>query len=281
MDTASKNKEKAVSRSTAAPSPLGQLETLIDMLKQSGRGIVPIRKTFVQQGERGNRVPGPLATFVSTHDQRALDAYLFVHALASAEPWNCDYPAGMWVRALGLADAAEPASARSAVSKVMKRLEDRQLISRNRAGRKASITLLKEDGSGDPYEHPHKAGDGDNWLQLPHAYWLEEFHQSLSLPAKAMLLVALSLPDGFPLPADRVPKWYGISADSAERGLRELRKAGVLDVDEQWVKNAKSETGWTQERHYTLDEPFSSTARKKAAATDRRGRRGRATGGEP
>ncbi len=281
MVTAVERKGRAATHDTAAPPPLSQQETLIDMLKQSGRGIVPIRKTFVQQGERGNRVPGPLASFISTHDQRALDAYLFVHALASAEPWNCDYPAGMWVRALGLADAAEPASARSAVSKVMKRLEDRQLITRSRTGRMASITLLKEDGSGDSYQHPHHAGDGENWLQLPHAYWLEEFHQSLSLPAKAMLLVALSLPDGFPLPADRVPKWYGISADSAERGLRELRKAGVLDVDEQWVKNAKSETGWTQERHYTLDEPFSSAARKKAAATDRRGHRARTTVGEP
>ena len=192
MATVAKQKGRAATGSTAAPPPLGQQATLIDMLKQSGRGIVPIRKTFVQQGERGNRVPGPLATFVGTHDQRALDAYLFVHALASAEPWNCDYPAGMWVRAFGLTDTAEPASARSAVSKVMKRLEDRQLISRSRAGRKASITLLKEDGSGDPYEHPHKAGDGENWLQLPHAYWLDEFHRSLSLPGKAMLLVALS-----------------------------------------------------------------------------------------
>ncbi len=162
------------------------------MLAQSGRGIVPIRKTFVQQGERGKRTPGPLAGFVSSHDGRGFDAYVFVHALASADPWNCDYPAGMWVRSLGLEDAAEPASARSAVSKVMKRLEDRQLIARSRVGRRASITLLKEDGSGDAYEHPHTAGDGENWLQLPHAYWLQQFHLSLSLPGKAMLLVALT-----------------------------------------------------------------------------------------
>lgn len=274
MPTAGKRDSRAATRGAAAPAPLSHRETLIDLLDQSGRGIVPIRKSFVQQGERGKRVPGPLATFVSAHDERALDAYLFVHALASAEPWNCDYPAGMWVRALDLTESAKPASARSAVSKVMKRLEDRHLVSRQRVGRTASITLLKEDGSGEPYEHPYNAGRGENWLQLPHAYWLEEFHQSLSLPAKAMLLIALSLPDDFPLPADRVPKWYGISADTAERGLRELRRSRVLNFDEQWVKNAKSDTGWTQERRYTLDEPFSTAARKKAATGDRTTRTG-------
>ncbi len=279
MVTAQKRNGRSATQSTAPP-PLSQQETLADMLTQSGRGIVPIRKTFVQQGERGNRGPGPLSTFVGTHDQRGLDAYLFVHALASAAPWNCDYPAGMWVRALGLGNAAEPASARSAVSKVMKRLEDRRLVTRGRVGRTASITLLKEDGSGDSYVHPHNAGTGETWLQLPHAYWTDEFHKTLTLPAKAMLLVALSEPDGFPLPAERVPRWYGISADSAERGLRELRRAGVLEVDEQWVKNAKSETGWTQVRHYTLGGPFSSDARK-TAATERRGRRARTMDGKP
>lgn len=227
---------------------------------------MPIRKTFLQIGRGKKTKPGPMAGFVSSHDQRGLDAYLFVHALASSSPWNCDYPAGMWVRALGLADNAEPASARSAVSKVMKRLEDRQLIERKRVGRTSSIILLKEDGCGDAYEHPHVAQQNETWLQLPHAYWSDKYHQSLSLPGKALLLVALSLRDGFVLPYDRAPEWYGISADSAERGLRELTKAGVLEYEQRWVKNHRSDTGWIEQRHYTLIGPFSGAARKDAAA---------------
>jgi hypothetical protein len=36
-----------------------------------------------------------------------------------------------------------------------------------------------------------------------------------------MLLIALSLPDGFRQPYDRAPDWYGVSFDSAEEGLKE------------------------------------------------------------
>jgi hypothetical protein len=256
---------RAVTRAPLPPAPLTQRETIEDLLTQSGRGIVPIRKGFVQQGRGKDTRPGPLASFVTAHDTRALDAYLFVHALASAEPWNCDYPAGTWVRALDLGSSATPASARGAVSKVMKRLEDRNLVKRGRSGRRASVTLLREDGSGEPYEHPHRAGD-DRWLQLPYAYWLKGHFLSLSLPAKAMLLVALSLQNGFYLPSERADDWYGISPDSADRGLRELRKAALLDTDRQWVKNQRSDTGWTEHWTYTLTGPFSSSARRAAAA---------------
>ncbi len=264
MSTATIRRARAATRS-AAPPALTQRETVEDLLAQSARGIVQIRKSFVQQGRGKDTRPGPLASFVTAHDARALDAYLFVHALASAEPWNCDYPAGTWVRVLGLGNNATPASARGAVSKVMKRLEARNLVKRARSGRRASVTLLREDGSGEPYEHPYRAG-GDWWLQLPYAYWLEGHFLALSLPAKAMLLVALSLPDGFYLPSERTDAWYGISPDSADRGLRELRRAALLDADRKWVKNQRSDTGWTEHWTYTLIGPFSSSARRDAAA---------------
>lgn len=265
MTTTAAKGPAPVSRS--APAPATRHETVVDLLAQSKRGIVPIAKTFVQQGRAKTTAPGPLHLFVGGHDERGLDAYLFVHALASAYPWNCDYPSGTWVRALGLADGAEPASAKSAVSKVMRRLENRHLIQRTRVGRISSITLLKEDGSGDPYEHPHSRGE--YWLQLPYAYWTEHHYESLTLPAKAMLLVALSLPDRFPLPYERCPQWYGISADTAERGLKELLAQDLLDFDQEWVKNHRSDTGWVEQRRYTLEGVYSQAARKKAAGTER------------
>lgn len=256
----------------ATPPPLTQQETIEELLAQSGRGIVPIRKTFVQQGRGANTSPGPLASFVAAHDDRGLDAYLLLHALASAEPWNCSYPAGTWVRALDLASDASPSSARGAVSKVMKRLEDRQLVRRSRSGRRASVTLLREDGSGETYDHPHKSGDA-RWLQLPYAYWLQQHFLKLSLPAKALLLVALSLPDGFYLPSERAPEWYGISPDSTEKGLRELRNAGLLDHERQWIKDQRSDTGWRERWTYTLIGSYSPAARR-AAATGKRKPRG-------
>ncbi|WP_344812880.1 hypothetical protein [Microlunatus aurantiacus] len=239
-------------------------------MTQSKRESLPIRKTFLQSGRGKTTIPGPLATFVSAHDQRGLDAYLIVHALASAKPWNCDYPSGTYVRALDLGSDAEPASARSAVSKVMGRLEDRGLVKRSRSGRISSITLLREDGSGQPYDHPHD--QGETWLQLPYSYWTKGWYKKLSLPAKALLLVALSRPDGFVLPAERGPAWYGISPDSTERGLRELANHGILDYGQGWTKNQRSETGWIEQRQYRLLGDFSAGARKALSAKSKRSR---------
>lgn len=87
--------------------------------------------------------------------------------------------------------------------------------------------------------------------------------QGAGLPAKVMLLIALSRPDGFPLPYDRAPAWYGVSSDSAEEGLRELRATGLLAVERNWVKAPRSETGWTGELMYTLQGSFSTVERKK------------------
>ncbi|MGH3898935.1 MAG: hypothetical protein ACRDTA_11940 [Pseudonocardiaceae bacterium] len=110
----------------------------------------------------------------------------------------------------------------------MKRLVDRNLIERSRTGRRADLALLREDGSGAKYERPLGETKFERWLQLPHAYWIEGHYTDLSLPAKVILLIALSLDDGFALPQDRAPQWYGISADSADGGLRELVNPSAL-----------------------------------------------------
>jgi hypothetical protein len=73
---------------------------------------------------------------------------------------------------------------------------------------------------------------------MPHAYWLEGHYISLSLRAKVMLLIALSLQDGFPLPYKRARDWYGVSEDSAEEGLRELGNKQLLSFDSLWRKTA-------------------------------------------
>lgn len=116
-----------------------------------------------------------------------------------------------------------------------------------------------------PYEARSADRPEDWWLQLPHAYWLEGHYKTLSLPAKVMLIIALSRPDGFPMPPRQTPRWYGVSSDSTEEGLRELRAAGLLDVEKTWVKAPKSPTGWTERPLYTLHGSFSSAERRKAS----------------
>jgi hypothetical protein len=81
-----------------------------------------------------------------------------------------------------------------------------------------------------------------------------------------VLLIALSLEDGFYLPATQTKKWYGVSQDSAERGLRQLHDTGLLAYSVRYVKNQRSRTGWSEQRHYTLLGAFSIAARQSATA---------------
>lgn len=239
------------------PSPSREL-TITALLGESGRAIVPIRTTFIQQGHGKSTRPGPLATFLTSHDERGLDAYLLVHALASAEPWTCEFGSVLWVRTLGI-ETNKEASARGAVSKVMRRLEERKLVRRSRANRKAVVQLLREDGSGNDYTHPART---DRYLRLTDAYWREGYFTTLSMAAKVMLLVALERDDGFYLPFEYAPDWYGISADTAERGLRELHNHDILH---EWVPNPRSDTGWAPRWTYTVTGSFSKDAQDAAA----------------
>lgn len=60
---------------------------------------------------------------------------------------NPGFGSALWIRASGIKTNKEP-SARGAISKVMRRLEDRKLIRRIRTNRTAVVQLLREDGSG-------------------------------------------------------------------------------------------------------------------------------------
>jgi hypothetical protein len=248
------------------PTPTQQ-ETIEELLARSKRNAVPIRWSFVQRGTRKRPQPGPLAEFVGHHDERALDLYLLAHAAASAARWNVDLPAGVWARMLGLDDPG----GRSAVSKTWKRLEDRGLIDRARLRRRASITLLREDGDGHPYTHPGAGPKSarEPYLKLPYAYWEDGWYRKLRLPGKAMLLIALSLEDDFILPEDKATPWYGISPDFAGDGLRALRKLEVLASKTDYRSSPLTVIGWTEERSYTLQPPFGPHGRSRQTGKPR------------
>lgn len=245
------------------PPKATQADTIKALLGRSKRTDVPIRKTFVQQGTGKIRDPGPLAALCSHHDERGLDLYLLIHAATSAEPFDVVLPAATWARTIGLSNTP---SARSAVSKAITRLVDLDLVERGeRAGNKSRIVLLDEGGHGDDYTHPAK--NRDRYLKLPHAYWTGGWHLTLTLPAKVMLLIALSLDDGFPLPIERARDWYRISPDTAQRGLAELDRLDLLDVDLQYKPAPLAPDGYTQDRHFTLKSPFGPLRQPLATVT--------------
>lgn len=240
------------------------------ILERSNRQIVPIRKSFVQTpralAEDATNLAGPLAWFVSTRNARALKSYLMVLAATSSahddQGWSTTHPVRVWARAFGTTETAEESAASNAVSKMLSKLEQRGLITRQRRGRERQVRigLLREDGSGDPYTRPDGKALPDRFLRLSHDFWLKGWSETLSLPGVAMLLVALSEKPGFSLPAERVPSWYGWSADTAERGLAELHGLGLLHKATRRRIEPLSPSGYGIRNHYYLLPPFGTFA---------------------
>jgi hypothetical protein len=242
----------------SAPIP-NQQQAIEALLKRSARTSerVSIRNTFVQGGSQKNPVFGPLHKIVRNADDQALDLFLLHRTLVSAEPWtSTPFDAIIWSRMLGAETDKDHGAA--LVSRIWRRLDQKyNLISRAKVGRKGVYSSLREDGSGAPYTAP-TGRDGDNYFRLPFAYWTDPqaWYRTLSLPAKAMLLVGSTLKPGFILPGERVPEWYGISESTAQRGLQELREAALLTRAISYKPTPLEKVPTTEVHHYTLISPF-------------------------
>jgi hypothetical protein len=241
-------------------------ETVQWLLTTSKRkGSVPVHKVFVQHKVGKLAQPGPLANFVTAGRERALDLYLLLLLRSAGHPHKVVLPAGVWARAVGLGSSA---TASGAISKQWAWLEEQQLISRNRRGSRAEITVRREDASGHDYLPGQQGGP---WLRLPFAYWEENWFGKLDLPAKAVLVIGLSLLDDFYLPQEKGPEWYGLSPDSLGRGLRTLKSHGLLTERVLQKKAPGAPQGFTRQHYYTLRAPFGPKGKIS----------GSAKGGEP
>ena len=229
-------------------------QTVDAIAESTAREAFPLRRTFIQQ--KGAEQPPRLATFVSAGDRTALLLYFLALTKASQEPWDVSMHSAIWARALGF---SEPNSlgARSRLSKAWSRLVMRRLVVRARQNRLAKYTLLCEDGSGRPYDRPKKA-----YVNMPHELWTEgptdsdRWYELLSLPELAFLVIALSNLDSFPLPTERGPEYYQISADTLLRGARGLRKHRLLKIERRPTTAPLAPAGVTIENRYTLQPPF-------------------------
>jgi hypothetical protein len=233
-----------------------------DLLARAVRPTVPLRKTFVQAGRGGESRRGPLQTFVSNGDLRGLRAYLIVVAATSAsneDGWSTTLDSLVWARLLDAEEsAATPAGARTAAWRTLGRLQDRQLICRARSprsNRDIAVTLLREDGSGKSYTHPASGVPDDpaDWyFRLPVTFWRKGLDAELTMPGLAMLLTVAREKPWSAFPAERMPDWYGWSADTTERGLRELVDLDLAEQREAYRRTPLSPVGYTITNQYRL-----------------------------
>jgi hypothetical protein len=225
------------------------------------REAVPLRVAFLHAPTtRGG--PGPLASLVSQRRTLALDLLLFAHAI-----WPLTSPdaivatASDWARALGLKE--QPGN-RAMISRSWSWLEHHRLIATAPSGRVRAIEPLCDDGSGRLWQHP--SDEKEAYFRLPHAYWRGGFARDLSLSAKAMLLVGISLQGRnepyFELPLERGSAWYGLSRRTARLGLRELEAARLLRAWTERRPSERSPTGYTFDRRYSLN-PIEAVALRR------------------
>lgn len=234
--------------------------TIEALLQQSNREHLPLAKGFVQQRDaKGRGCPGPLSKFVHQHHERALRQYLLLHAVTSAGDWGAAYPSQVWARGLRLDDHL--LSSRNAVSRNWAWLERAKLVRRSRRGRVAKIYLLYDDGSGDPYCHPHDRNPQERYLTLPYAFWRQGWDGKLGLAGIAVLLILLHEKPGYvPLNGEKVPQWYGISTSTFEKGVQELRRNDLLERRRDQIEAPLSALGHTFVYRYRLRDAFERDA---------------------
>lgn len=222
-------------------------------LRRITRRETPMRIAFLHQPQRGGGA-GPLATLVRERQALAFDLLLYAHTVAPlAEGHPIRATSGQWMRAIGI---KESAGNRATVSRSWGWLERQRLVRRHREGRERGIEVLREDGSGRPWQGAYV--EDEPYFGLPLAYWRGGYARQLALPAKAMLLVGLSLQsqeeEFFELPLERASDWYGLSVSTLRRGLGELRERRLL---RRWVQERdtlKSPLGHTYDQRYALNE---------------------------
>jgi hypothetical protein len=237
-------------------------ETLDDLLRFSrqNRKTAPLRRAFLQV-PGGKDTPGPMHLFVAGRRSLALDLYLLLHCGAAAPPWDVTLPAMAWARAL---DRARTVASETTISKNWTWLERQNLVRSERAKRLRRVYLLREDGTGEDYVRP-AAGEGHGYFNFPFTYFTQRWHLKLSLRAKATLLISLAQQPPFELRTEHATAWYGLSPDSMQRGLDELREFGLLTTTVDYRPAPRARLGFTQVHMHALRGDFARAPRKPVA----------------
>lgn len=262
---------------TGAATPA---QTRATMTRLAGRGYVQLRHIFVQLPDSDKPRASIVGRAVHERRHRALLLYLL---LLTCWPWLKDnekpLAASVWIRALTPPKGGGLTWSPSTLSRAWLDLEEMGLIEeRTRQGRATTIIPRREDGA-EEYEVP--GGRTDRWntyFSIPDAFWNEEIFAKLSLPGLAMLLIIAketSKKKEMYLPYNKAKEWYGISAKSAQNGIADLDKAGLLHRREEHLLAPLSPTGYTVRNWYSLKGDFGNEARKAQAKLADKERRAR------
>jgi hypothetical protein len=232
-------------------------ETRADLLGRQERTTAPIRSAFIQK-HGDDRAVGPLHLFVRERKDYALKLYLLLHCVAMGPPWDGTLPAGAWARML---DRTSETSA-TGISRQWRWLKERKLVRTTQQQRRLKVFLKMEDASDKAYKRPDAYFFG-----FPLVYFLNGWHKELSLRGTVALLIALD--KSFPVPTfqlrtEHAPRFFGVSADTMQRGLDELQSKGLLSVGQRPMKAPRAPRGFTMVNEYMLLGDFARPPREES-----------------
>jgi hypothetical protein len=213
--------------------------------------------------------PAPVARLLrGSRDGLRLKLYLALLWMAGGGEENrheVTFPARAFAELLDLPNPDTAGQRR--VREALKSFEEQRLTTiRSDPGRPLTITLLCENGSGEPYERPGKywqdrVEDEEDpdltrmFVRLGNEFWVQGWALELSAPAVAMLLVMLLITrngrndNQWVAMSER--RFYGLSDDTWTRGIAELVDHGILIVRKLPVNEDAFQ--WKRVRsHYTL-----------------------------
>jgi hypothetical protein len=254
-------------------------DTRAEFTRLSARGYTQLRHVMVQLPDRDGPRASTLARMLHERKHRPLLLYIM---LLTCWPWLKDRRAplegAVWIRALTAKGA--PTWSPSTLSRSWAELVELGLISKGekREGRLIRPVPRREDG-GAEYELP--GGRRDRWnayFALPDQFWTEELFARISLPALVMLLLVAKETNGKDevwLTYENAEEWYGIKPKSAQNGLTELTRLGLLHRRSEVVKAPLAAHGRTVRMWYSLTGPYGHESRAALQARAARERKKR------
>jgi hypothetical protein len=235
-----------------------------DALKRKARSreYAPVRFAFVDAGQ-GTDLP-PLARMLRGGQGGMVRLRLYLSLLWVANRGTIDTAATTWARLMDL-DEPETNGARR-VSDALRWLSENQMVKiEPRKGRPPIVTVLQDDGTGDPYQPPWQArealkgkarvselGDTHLYFQVPSTFWTKGWITQLSGAGLAMLLILMRLTSNerdtwvWISPSQALAR-FGVSDDTRSRGARELERYKLINLKRKPVDRENFD--WTRVRN--------------------------------
>jgi hypothetical protein len=261
-------------RARIAPLPTPSDAALVLNARASSRAKdrrTTVRHAFIGAGWHVGEPPAddpPLARLLRASKGGNIRLKLCLAVLWQAgggdERHSVEWPARTWAALLDLPDPEQRGDRR--IRDAIRALERAELLVADRQpGRPIRLILRRDDGTGEPYTNPGQAARAtkeagafdptDLYVQLPSAFWTAGWAIVLSTPGLAMLLVMLMLTSNGAeervwINPSQARARFGLSEDSWSRGVAELRRHRILEIQK---KPVSEDFGWRRIRNtYTL-----------------------------